>query len=145
MRLSTVFIAALLLSTSLTWADTANQQALTQKAKEGDAEAQYDLALHYLFTKEFSMEGIETPPNYPQAAHWMEQAAKQGHAQAQYLLGTLYERGRGVRPDSDKAMQWYKRAVRNGNMDATCPLARLYEKSDIHPKDPEVTRPCYMK
>jgi len=75
----------------------------------------------------------------------MEHAAREGHAKAQYLLGTLYERGRGVPRDSKKAIHWYRQAVNNGNMDAACPLARLYEKSDMHPKDPEITRPCYMK
>jgi TPR repeat protein len=145
MRLLTVFVSALLLSCTLSMAEEGDLTALIQKAKSGDASAQYDLGVHYLFAKEFSKRGIETPPDYPKAAHWMEKAASQGDAKAQYLLGTLYERGRGVRSNSEKAMQWYKQAVNNGNMDAACPLARLYEQSDIHPKDPEVTRPCYMK
>lgn len=145
MRQLTVFVLLLLLSTSLAWGESDDVKTLTQQAKSGDAKAQYDLALHYLFAKEISQTGIETPPDYPQAALWMERAAKQGNAQAQYLLGTLYERGRGVGQNSNRAMEWYKKALGNGNMDAACPLARLYEASDIHPKDPEVTRPCYMK
>ena len=144
MRLLTLFFTLFLLTVTL-HADTASLKSLIQKAKKGERAAQYELALHYLFAKEFSSDGMETPPDYPRAAHWMEQAAKQGDAKAQYLLGTLYERGRGVRPDSKKAIHWYRQAVNSGNMDAACPLARLYEKSDIHPKDPEITRPCYMK
>lgn len=145
MRQPALFISLLLIITSLAWGENADLKMLTKQAKSGDAGAQYDLALHYLFAKKLSQAGLETPPDYPQAALWMERAAKQGHAKAQYLLGTLYERGRGVLPDNDKAIYWYKKAVNNGNMDAACPLARLYEASDIHPKDPEITRPCYMK
>ena len=144
MRMLTVFVTALLLL-SPSWADSASMKTLTKKAKAGDKNAQYDLAIEYLFGKEFSLKGIERKPDYAQAAKWLQKSAKQGNLKSQYLLGTLYERGRGVKKDAKQAFEWYKKAMRGGNMDAACPLAHLYEKMDIRPKDPEISRPCYMK
>ena len=34
--------------------------------------------------------------DYKEAAKWLRKAAEQGHAEAQYLLGSLYEEGEGV-------------------------------------------------
>lgn len=145
MRYLIVLVMAFLFGSSFVQAEEQTLTSLTQKAKAGDTSAQYGLALEYMFGKQFSRQGIEQKPRYYEAAKWLQKAAEAGHPKSQYLLGTLYERGRGVKQDSDLAVAWYKKAVAGGNMDAACPLARLYEKSDIHPKDPEITRPCYMK
>jgi len=144
MRHIGLIIITLLLAAAASWSDE-TADSLLPRAQKGDQAAQYDLALHYLFAKRFTPEGKEYAPDYVQAAQWLKKAAKAGHAKAQYLLGSLYERGRGVKQDNNQAMAWYKKAVAGGDSDAACPLARLYEKSDIHPKDPEISRPCYMK
>jgi hypothetical protein len=145
MKLLRIVFLTLIFSAALFSTDESAYGELQLKAHAGDAAAQYDLALHYLFAKRISDANIEASPRYADAAAWLNQAAKQNHAKAQYLLGLLYERGRGVKKDAGTAMAWYKKALANGNKAAACPLARLYEASDIHPKDPEVTRPCYMK
>ena len=41
--------------------------------------------------------------------------AEAGNAEAQFLLGTLYEEGRGVPPDFDEAAHWYERAATQGH------------------------------
>jgi hypothetical protein len=41
--------------------------------------------------------------------------AEQGHAQAQYRLGALYESGLGVSRDFSEASRWYRRAARQGH------------------------------
>ena len=45
---------------------------------------------------------------------------------AEYALGTFYERG--LLPDStmEKAVEWYLRAEKNGSVDAACKMAELY-------------------
>ncbi|KAG0049592.1 hypothetical protein BGZ90_007308 [Linnemannia elongata] len=45
---------------------------------------------------------------------WYMMAANQGYAYAQYCIGNLYGRGRGVQQDYDKAMEWYLRAGNQG-------------------------------
>jgi hypothetical protein len=44
------------------------------------------------------------------AVQWYRKAAEAGYARAQVNLGSLYERGLGVRKDQAQAMQWYRRA-----------------------------------
>ena len=42
-------------------------------------------------------------------------AARQGDADAQYLVGFLYMRGEGVRRDLGRAYQWFTLAARQGD------------------------------
>ena len=46
-------------------------------------------------------------------------------AQAQYRLGTLYERGLGLKADPQRAQEWYTRAAEQGNIKAMHNLAVL--------------------
>ena len=41
------------------------------------------------------------------AATWYEQAARQGHAEAQLNLGVLFENGEGVPQSDERAAYWY--------------------------------------
>ena len=59
-------------------------------------------------------EGRGVPANLELAAQWFERAAKQGLAPAQYRLGSLYEKGQGVKKDLNKARQLYLRGRRQG-------------------------------
>ncbi len=142
MRQLLIFAISFSLNATLLWGDS---DTLLAKAKSGDPAAQYDLAVEQMFGKDVTDNGIERPPRYGEAAKWLTKAAKAGDPRAQYLLGSLYERGRGVRKNASAAMRLYKEAMKGGYKEAACPLARLYEQSDIHPKDPEITRPCYMQ
>ena len=60
-----------------------------------------------------------------QAVQWYRQAAEQGDAQAQVLLGIAYESGRGVRQDSALAQEWYGKACDNGYQDGCDNYRRL--------------------
>src|SRR5450830_1098200 len=53
--------------------------------------------------------------------------AKQGNATAQYNLGVLYERARGVPQDNEKALLWLGRAASNGNASAQTNLGVMYD------------------
>ena len=59
-----------------------------QKAKQGDADAQFNLALLYYH-------GVGTPQDTRYAIYWYTKAAEQGLVHAQCLLGNLYEWGDG--------------------------------------------------
>ena len=54
------------------------------------------------------------PQDDIEAARWIGLAAGQGHPPAQYNLGLLYFRGRGVRGDDAQAATWYRRAAEKG-------------------------------
>ena len=42
---------------------------------------------------------------------WYRKAADQGFAGAQYQIGLLYEKGRGVQQDIAQARTWYQKAA----------------------------------
>ena len=54
--------------------------------------------------------GLGTAPDYARAASWYRKAADQGHARAQFNLGTLYEQGLGVEKDALTALNLYRSA-----------------------------------
>ena len=78
-----------------------------QAAKQGNADAQYQLGFMYE-----TGQGVEQ--DYRRAAQWYEKAAAQGHAQAQYQLGCLYREGLGVEENDEEAEKWWQRAAAQG-------------------------------
>ena len=48
----------------------------------------------------------------------LARAAQQGDAGAQFLLGSRYDRGRGVAEDDSEAVRWYRRAAQQGHASA---------------------------
>jgi len=65
-----------------------------------------------------------------QAAQLFLQAAQQGHAMAQYRLGTMLQNGTGITRDASLARNWYERAAAQGNVRAMHNLAVLYANGD---------------
>jgi len=85
------------------------------------------MALHTLGVNHELGRGVER--DYAAAAHWYEQAARQGYADSQHDLAKLYEDGRGVARDHARAYAWYSLAARRGNpvavMDRDAMQARM--------------------
>ena len=75
-------------------------------AEQGDAEAQFNLAVAYY---------VSLIPRYKKAVYWYEKAAMQGHAKAQEFLASCYFCGTGVKADEDIAISWYITAAKNGS------------------------------
>ena len=125
---------------------------LQQKANDGDAQAQFDLALCYA-------DGTEIEINRELAFDWHKKAAEQGHVNAQFALGlyyflnpdrkhfsTLLCRGLNNRhverayylavilalgknmqdADDDQAFSWFKKASENDSGEAQYWLAQCY-------------------
>src|SRR5512147_1351128 len=61
--------------------------------------------------------------------------AEQGDALAQYNLGVLYRKGRGVPQDDVQARQWYAKAALQRQPQAQYHLGTLYFNGDGVPKD----------
>jgi hypothetical protein len=113
------------------------------KAEQGDANAQYNMALLYQAGKSVPKDpemaemwyvraakqgnvlaqynlarmyydGQGVPQNYGAALKWFTKAAEYGHAHAQHTLGLMYYKGQSVSPDKNTANKWWKRASRQG-------------------------------
>ena len=59
------------------------------------------------------------------ARDWYYKAACQGNSVAQYTLGSLYEKGKGVKKDLAEAAKWYGEAAKHGDAEAARKVAKL--------------------
>ena len=64
--------------------------------------------------------------NYYTAAKYFLQAAEQGHVEAKFHLGIMYEEGKGLHKDYDNAIKWYLKAAEQGYTPAQYNLGMLY-------------------
>lgn len=51
--------------------------------------------------------------------------AEMGNVRAQFILGEMYEEGRGVQKNRVKAIEWYRKAKSNGNKDAAGRITKI--------------------
>ncbi|MES2073380.1 MAG: sel1 repeat family protein [Pseudomonadota bacterium] len=76
-----------------------------ERADEGDAEAQADLAVIFLSNSK------------PESAiYWLQLAAKQDHPHAMYLLGRCYIDGTGLAKDENHGIMWIAKAAAHGDL-----------------------------
>jgi len=87
-------------------------------AEQGDADAQYDLALMY-------EKGEGLPQNYAEAFKWYRKAAEQGHTDAQIGLAHLYCKGKGIPQNYIEGYVWFSIASAKGDKDAKYNLSIL--------------------
>ena len=76
-----------------------------------------------------------TRGDYAAAADLWRPLAEQGNATAQYNLGALYERGRGVAKDQAAAVEWFRKAANQGNAKAQFNLGFRYSAGTDVPQD----------
>lgn len=72
-----------------------------QKAKTGDAEAQYRLANCY-YNGNYNLKA-----DYEKAFYWAKKSADQQYPAATFLLGECYDKGVGVTQNQSKATEYY--------------------------------------
>lgn len=87
-------------------------------AEQGDAEAQAGLGL-LLCTRGSAKEQAE-------GLKWLNKAATQGNAEAEYRLGDLYWNGWVVPKDTNQAVAWWHKAAVHGDLRAQGALADRY-------------------
>jgi len=93
---------------------------LVKAAERGDAEAQFQLGKQYSASKGARDKKL--------ALDLFERSANQGHPQAAFHAGVMYEQGRGHKKDMKKAIKRYEQAADSGNADAMFTLAKKYEE-----------------
>jgi TPR repeat protein len=117
----------LVAASQFTLADKALDEAMV-KAKAGNVQAQYEVALGYYHGKVVAQD-------FKQAVAWYTKAAEQGDANSQYDLGTCYYYGQGVAQDYKKAYVWASIAAANGQ--AAAPKSRDMAAEKLTPKQLE--------
>jgi TPR repeat protein len=63
--------------------------------------------------------------DYVPALQVFRAMAKEGNAEAQRLLGTMYRRGQGVKRSPTRAFLWFNRAAARGDMRAKTELREM--------------------
>jgi hypothetical protein len=81
----------------------------------------------------------------PEAARWVELAARHGLAAAQLRLGRMLLDGTGLEQDQAAALGWFKTAARSGDADAMNMAGRCHENGWGAPKDNEVAADWYRR
>lgn len=92
--------------------------AILASAVAGDAEAQNEMALIFLANGK--------PKN---AIYWLEQAAKQGCADAMNLLSQCFMKGSGVPQDENTGMIWLAKAATLGHLISQCQMQGLRNRN----------------
>ena len=78
---------------------------------------------------------------YTEAAVLMRDAAQDGHAQAQTMLGFFYDRGYGVGQDYKAAAKWYRMAANQGSAVSQYNLGVIYDRGlGVEPNYSEALR-----
>ncbi len=101
---------------------------LRAAAIAGDAAAEFEVATRFA-------EGHGVPASDGEAVRWLELAAKQELAPAQFRLGGFYEKGIAVKKDLAVARDLYAAAAAKGNGKAMHNLAVLYAEGINGPAD----------
>ena len=77
-------------------------------------------------TKALDTQGVVQ--SYKAALEWYQMAADQGHADAQFNLGVMYDQGQGVVRSYKAALVWYRKAADQGEAEAQFKLGNMSEQ-----------------
>jgi TPR repeat protein len=102
-------------------AQTQSISSLHKQAKEGNAEAQYELAKDY-YT------GTGVPKDSKQGLEWLRKSAGQGHPGAEFALAILYRKGE--LKDPKQGLEWLRKSAEHRNSAAEYELALIYLKGE---------------
>jgi TPR repeat protein len=163
-----ILAASLMSVSTLSANDQTELDTLRNKASEGDAKAQVELAIRY-------RDGKGTAKDDAQAMHWAHRAADAGNAdaidfvgfaylrgavvkrnpeiaiayfkaaakdsaQAAFNLGQCYFGAHGTGQDCEKALEWWKKAAEMGNGRAAATASMAYRSGEGVKSDPLLSR-----
>ncbi len=91
---------------------------LNQAAEQGHIGAQYSLAFIHM----------NVTQDYAQVVKWyLKIAEREDDALVQYVLGSMYQYGKGVQKNYTQAAEWYRKAAKRGKSEAQLELGLLYK------------------
>ena len=100
---------------------SADIPGLECKAKQGDADGQFELARACL-------KGDGVTKDTTRALELMTAAANQGHAEAMGGMGFFYANGTAVPKDEAKAVEWFRKGAEKGGPKAQLNLGKMLAK-----------------
>ena len=83
--------------------------------------------------------------DYATALREWRPLAEQGDAEAQFNLGLMYYKGRGVPQDYAEAVKWYRKAAEQGVAEAQYNLGFMYNNGQGIPQDYAEAARWYLK
>jgi len=109
MKRIVVIIVSMLLCLA-TFAQTSKPSfyQLLTKARNGDTEAMYDVAIRY-----YNGDGVAK--NERESFNWLLKAAEKGHVDAMIEVAESYYYGIGVEADDDEGFYWMLKAAEAGD------------------------------
>ena len=60
--------------------------------------------------------------------HWFLKATKQGHRDAQYRVGSMYQTGKGARKNFSESIRWHTLAAKQGHPKSSRIIGKLNEE-----------------
>jgi len=72
-------------------------------------------------------------------------AAEAGNADAQCMIGCLYQLATGVPQDGSEAVRWYRKAADQDHPIAWCNLGTIYVSGLLGAPDEDEGRRCYLR
>lgn len=89
-----------------------------------------------IFAQDFDAgENAYSSGDYKAALEEWQPLAEQGHAWAQYKLGSMYSTGQGVQRDYAEAVRWYRLAAEQGDASGQFGLGVIYFNGRGAPQD----------
>jgi hypothetical protein len=107
-----------------------NTLPILERAKQGDADAQFAMGLKLSSGK---------AQNMPEAAHWYREAAIQNHLLAQFNLSIMLVRGQGIGKNEAEAASWLSRAAYGGDAGAQFQMGNRLSRADVHQSEGEAS------
>lgn len=104
------------------------------RAKINDAQAMAELAASYMVLAG-SLDRDNAEGDYAASRRWAEQSVKAGNGFGYWVLGLLYEHGRGVEKNLEKAAELYEHGADLGNREAQNNLGSFLMQGTGLPQD----------
>ena len=118
-RIMTMIVSMLLCMATFAQTSLPSFSQQLTKARNGDVEAMYDVAVRY-----YVGNGVEK--NKRESFNWFLKAAEKGDVDAMIDVAECYYYGKGVEADEDKGFYWMLKAAEAGNAYAMEDIAKHY-------------------
>jgi hypothetical protein len=107
---------------------------LKKQAEQGDLEAEFQLGFAYAYPKRTDINPPETavlPPDFVEAAKWLQKAADQGYAPAESALGAVLASGALGGNRIGEALNWERKAAEKSSAPAETMLGVMLYYGEI--------------
>lgn len=120
----------------------ASDKWMLKSAEQGYEPAEAGMGKTYLRDSSTRNQVI---PRYGDADRWLRLAATQGDAEAQFWLGSAYERGLFGTTDYREARKWLRKSAQQGLPWAQLALGQMYEGGEGVPENESLAADWYRK